>query len=68
MGNKKGGSSSSWLTAVKRAFRSPTKDPEKKKQNKRRDDNNQPLEVDEDEEEKALPHFSFFLFCLVNQH
>ncbi|XP_070009453.1 protein IQ-DOMAIN 17 isoform X1 [Nicotiana sylvestris] len=52
MGNKKERSSSSWLTAVKRAFRSPTKDPDKKKQNKRRDDNNQPMEVDEDEEEK----------------
>ncbi|KAJ8534840.1 hypothetical protein K7X08_016568 [Anisodus acutangulus] len=50
--NKKGssGSSSSWLTAVKRAFRSPTKDPQKKKQIKStRDENN---EVDEDEEER----------------
>ncbi|XP_060203827.1 protein IQ-DOMAIN 17-like [Lycium barbarum] len=52
MGNNKkgsGSSSSSWLTAVKRAFRSPTKDPQKKKQIKTRDENN---EVDEDEEEK----------------
>ncbi|KAM3343954.1 protein IQ-DOMAIN 17 [Capsicum galapagoense] len=51
MGNNKKGSpsSSSWLTAVKRAFRSPIKDPQKKKQIKTR---NEISEVDEDEEEK----------------
>lgn len=57
MGNNKKGSasssSSSWLTAVKRAFRSPIKDPQKKKQIKKRDENNHSIsEVDEDEEEK----------------
>lgn len=43
---KKGGSS--WLTAVKRAFRSPTKDTTDKKTSRRRDDHDQ----EEDEEKK----------------
>lgn len=43
---KKGGSS--WLTAVKRAFRSPTKDNEKKSSRRREDH-----ELEEEEEEKV---------------
>ncbi|CAN4087088.1 unnamed protein product [Withania somnifera] len=55
MGNdkKESSSSSSWLTAVKRAFRSPIKDPKKRKQIKKTDENNHCVsEVDDDEEEK----------------
>ena len=43
---KKGGSS--WLTVVKRAFRSPTKDNEKKSSRRREDH-----ELEEEEEEKV---------------
>lgn len=59
MGNNKKGSpsSSSWLTAVKRAFRSPIKDPQKKKQIKTR---NEISEVDEDEEEKVGTNLASF--------
>ncbi|KAK7292865.1 hypothetical protein RJT34_15720 [Clitoria ternatea] len=44
---KKGGSSSSWLTAVKRAFRSPTKDSDKRSGRRRED-----CDQEEDEEKK----------------
>ena len=43
---KKGGSS--WLTVVKRAFRSPTKDNEKKSSRRREEH-----ELEEEEEEKV---------------
>ncbi|XP_059634441.1 protein IQ-DOMAIN 17 [Cornus florida] len=46
MGKKEG---NSWLTAVKRAFRSPTKEPDQKRINRRRD---QQDEQAEEEEEK----------------
>lgn len=58
---KKG--SSSWLTAVKRAFRSPTKDSEKRS-GRRREDCDQ-----EEDEEKVLKknsvNFSFLFIVLV---
>lgn len=63
MGNNKKGSvsssSSSWLTAVKRAFRSPTKDSQKKKQIKRRDEINQSVSEDEEEKKKEKRRWLF---------
>uniref|UniRef100_A0A5B7B8Y5 DUF4005 domain-containing protein n=1 Tax=Davidia involucrata TaxID=16924 RepID=A0A5B7B8Y5_DAVIN len=47
---KKGGTS--WLTAVKRAFRSPTKESDHKRSNRRRDEHNQDEQEIEEEEEK----------------
>lgn len=57
MGKK--GSGSSWLTAVKRAFRSPSKDSEKKSC-RRKVDHQQ-----EDEEEKVI-YILFFSFLSSN--
>ncbi|XLR52951.1 hypothetical protein S83_003623 [Arachis hypogaea] len=48
MGKKGSSSSSSWLTAVKRAFRSPTKDTEKKRSNRRRSEESFDQEEEED--------------------
>ncbi|XP_071716532.1 protein IQ-DOMAIN 17 [Rutidosis leptorrhynchoides] len=45
---KKSGSSSSWLTAVKRAFRSPNKDSEKKTNKKTYDQNHHDLDEEDD--------------------
>lgn len=45
---KKSGSSSSWLTAVKRAFRSPNKDSDKKANKKTHDPNHHDLEEEDD--------------------
>ena len=53
MGNKKGGSS--WLTAVKRAFRSPSKEDSPKKAARREDP---------DADEDKVRHFSLFLLPL----
>ena len=58
---KKGGSS--WLTAVKRAFRSPTKETDKKS-GRRREDH------DQEEDEEKVWDFFFFLknlnfFCFL---
>lgn len=57
MGKK--GSGSSWLTAVKRAFRSPTKDSDKRS-GRRREDCDQ-----EEDEEKVLLCF-FFFQCFIS--
>ena len=53
---KKSGTSS-WLTAVKRAFRSPTKDynvAERKISCRRRDDENNQYHEQEDEDQKVI--------------
>lgn len=55
MGNKKGGSS--WLTAVKRAFRSPSKEDSPKKSARLRED----PDADED---KVVPFPHFFPQCI----
>ncbi|XP_074279633.1 protein IQ-DOMAIN 17-like [Silene latifolia] len=50
---KKGGTSSSWLTAVKRAFRSPSKDsPEKLRNCRRKEDHHHHSSQDLDDEKK----------------
>lgn len=54
MGKK--GSGSSWLTAVKRAFRSPTKDSDKRS-GRRREDCDQ-----EEDEEKVFFFFFIYMF------
>lgn len=54
---KKG--SSSWLTAVKRAFRSPTKDSEKRSGRRRED-----CDQEEDEEKVLKKILLIFHFCL----
>lgn len=68
MGKK--GSGSSWLTAVKRAFRSPTKDTDKRSGRRRDQDCDQ--EEDEDKVLKILffsLHFTFpYFYDLYGQH
>lgn len=54
MGKKGGGGGSSWLTAVKRAFRSPSKDSEKRSTRRKDEQHIQDQLVDHDEEDKVL--------------
>lgn len=59
---KRGGSS--WLTAVKRAFRSPSKDTDQKRNTRRKEDHNNPFEPEE-EEEKVYSNGVFLISFLV---
>ncbi|KAL9234585.1 hypothetical protein vseg_009441 [Gypsophila vaccaria] len=49
---KKGSSTTSWLTAVKRAFRSPSKDSPEKVRNCRRKEDHSPLDQDDDKKKE----------------
>ena len=60
MGKKSGSSSSSWLTAVKRAFRSPTK----KEHNNNNNINAHGNEAEEDDDKVRLKYWVLFLHCL----
>lgn len=63
---KKGGSGSSWLTAVKRAFRSPNKDSEKR--NNRRGEEQGNHDNGEEEEEKVRLLKLIYFVDLISLH
>ena len=60
---KKGGSS--WLTAVKRAFRSPSKDSSEKKTNKKTNDHSQEHDHLDDDDDKVC--FSWYYLSLLDK-
>ncbi|KAK9743222.1 hypothetical protein RND81_03G225700 [Saponaria officinalis] len=56
---KKGSSSTSWLTAVKRAFRSPSKDSPEKVRNCRRKEEHSSVDHDDDKQKKERRRWLF---------
>lgn len=60
---KKGGTTTSWLTAVKRAFRSPSKHSPDNKTSRRKLDHHQ-----EDEDEKVSFQYSFYIYIYIHTY